>query len=145
MNKRDFLVHSGGALLGATALKPTWASAIPSAAAAGEWTSPAKPAAPGTLDAWQAFEGQGFAARSALGRPLQLVLTRLSPRGPTKAASGGLEQFTLAFTGTRNLPLPEGLCMLQHPATGPLQLYLQPARHGKTIVYTAHFSLLASA
>jgi hypothetical protein len=137
MNKRDFIVQGGSALLASASTSAAWAS-HPSA-------SPALPkphTPPASAQAsWQALQGQAFHSQTTLGRPVILSVLAVSEKLASNTATG-LAQFTVSFQGPRALPMAPGLHQLSHPQTGPVQLYLQPVRQGDHIDYDAHFSLL---
>lgn len=143
MNKRDFIVQ-GGTLLTGAAWLPAVGHTISAASANDACGAPgaAQPGMPGQWQAWQALQGQMFDARTALGRPVQLVLRQVSPRGPAMQDTA-LRSFTVSLQGPRSLPLLAGTHTLHHPDTGLVALYLEPVQRGEHITYDAHFSMLA--
>jgi len=137
MNKRDFMVTGGGALLGGAA----WLSAAGPAHGAAVESPPAGMAGSlmGDLAAWQALQGESFQTQTALGRPVALILSAVH----AQASTGRLTQFTVRLQGPRARPLQAGLHALRHDPVGDVALYLEPVAHGAEITYDAHFSLLA--
>jgi hypothetical protein len=143
MNKRDFLVNGGKALVGggATALaglNPLMAMPRPPQQADDAAAQPAR-LLQRQAD-WQALCGTDFAARTSVHLPTQLTLTEVRPAGP---ADTRLEQFTAVFEGPSRRQLPAGLHALAHGTMGDVALYLEPigSAHGRT-TYQAHFSQL---
>lgn len=145
MNKRDFLIQ-GGALVGAATGGTAWAGhAAPSLRQSAQADAhDLTHMTPGTEQArWQAMAGERFSGLTALGRPVELVLSEVVGNAMTGAAlAGGAEQFTVSFEGPRALPLQAGMHLLNHPSVGAIQLYLEPVSQGERIGYDAHFSLL---
>lgn len=160
MNKRDFLVRSGGvAVWGGMPLSGAFAAAssdpmafdakpatdAPASADSVQMTSPS------SLQDWQALQGSTFDVQTALGRPVQLTLTevrRMEAIQPDLMST----QFTLTFTGPRGLPLSCGTHALRltvHPSADRgdniTWVYLEPVQHGERIAYAAHFNLLAAS
>ncbi|HEX5356093.1 MAG TPA: hypothetical protein VFW93_07735 [Aquabacterium sp.] len=138
MNKRDFIVQGGSALLSSATLGSAWAAhtGSPSPELADQAGSSSAQAR------WQALMGQGFHSQTGMGRPVTLTLLAVSDKGASPAASR-LEQFTVSFQGPRALPLKPGLHELTHPQAGQVHLYLEPVPQGEHIHYDAHFSLLS--
>ena len=137
MNKRDFIVQGGSALL-AGATTSVWAAPATGASVA----ATTQVASTANQAGWQALLGQAFKGQTSLGRPVSLTLTAVDSKAADAAASG-LTQFTVSFQGPRALPLKAGLHQLSHTQTGQVQLYLEPVHHGEHIHYDAHFSLLS--
>lgn len=137
MNKRDFIVQGGGALL-AGATTSTWAAHATDASA----TSGTQKASTTTQAGWQALLGQAFSSQTKLGRPVTLTVIAVDGQA-TDGAAPGLTQFTVSFQGPRALPLKAGLHQLSHAQAGQVPLYLEPVHQGEHIHYDAHFSLLS--
>lgn len=143
MNKRDFILQSGGVLLSGAAWLPTVGHACPSAASSGPAANADRLVsldAGHSLQAWQALQGLSFGTHTTLGRPVQLVLSQVSVASGLRADTA-LAQFTVTLQGPRGMPLQAGLHSLHHPSTGPVSLYLEPHQQGEHISYAAHFSL----
>lgn len=135
MNKRDFIVQGGSALLGSTALGSAWAAAKPS-------VHPDSLATDTSMQSsWQALLGESFTGQTTLGRTVSLALFDVASK-PADTASN-MAQFTVSFQGPRALPLKTGLHQLTHHQTGPVQLYLEAVHQGERIHYDAHFCLLS--
>lgn len=130
MNKRDFLVHSGGLVLTTTAIS----------APLGMGSRPAQAAS--AQAHWEALQGQVFACQTRLGRPIELTLSAVHT-GAHHARLSRQAQFTVSFEGPRGRPLQEGIYALQHPQAGTTALHLTPVAHGELITYDAHFNLLS--
>lgn len=112
MNKREFVMAVGGALVSGG----TWAGAGASAASSQDGA-----VAQTGLQAWQQRVGERFAVFGT-SMPTELVLDEVR----TDADDGALQQFTLLFT-RRGAPLTGGTRVL-HPAGGDaLALYLDDA------------------
>ncbi|MDE2401047.1 MAG: hypothetical protein KGL90_05240 [Burkholderiales bacterium] len=147
MNKRNFLVHSGQALLsGSTGLLATWTPAQASAAATKASTMAT--GLTGTsnrsgMSHWQGLIGSEFAAVTPVQLPTTLTLLEVAPKHTHSRAPAGLEQFTLTFQGPSRRQLPAGLHTLAHGEHGGQLVYLEPTLHqdGQTR-YTACFSLM---
>lgn len=140
MNKRDFIVQGGSALLGSSTLGSAWAAGAATVAASS--TTSESPTPEATTQAnWEALLGQAFTGQTTLGRTVALTLHKVDSKAT--GISAGMEQFTVSFQGPRALPLKTGSHQLTHPQTGPVQLYLEAVHQGEHMHYDAHFSLLA--
>lgn len=111
MNKREFVLGSGGALVAGG----TWAATGP--AAANDASAPA----PGSLGHWQGRVGERFAVFGEM-QPQHLVLQRVDPR-PGEA---GTLQFSLVFHAT-GAPLAAGAQVLQAGNGSGMALFLDRA------------------
>jgi len=132
MNKRNFLIFGGQALVG---LQPLLA-ATPGTARAPVSSSPG-PRLSHRQAEWQALCGTRFGATTPVHLSTQLTLREVRS-GPQ---AQGLEQFTVVFEGPSRRRLAAGLHDLQHETAGRLALYLEPlgTSQGRT-TYSAHFS-----
>jgi hypothetical protein len=143
MNKRDFIVHGGGALLAGAVCLPAMARPSETTLGDGALADQVDPShgQPVRQQDWRALLGLTFDTQTSLGRPLQLVLSEVGGSGAAPADTV-LEQFTVTLQGPRALPLQAGMHWLHHAETGPVPLYLEPVAHGDQISYDAHFSLM---
>ncbi|TAK95931.1 MAG: hypothetical protein EPO09_07160 [Aquabacterium sp.] len=141
MNKRDFIVQGGSALLGSSTLGSAWAAGATTVAASSTTSESLTPAATTAQASWDALLGQAFTGQTTLGRSVALTLHKVS--GKATGTSASMEQFTVSFQGPRALPLKTGSHQLTHPQTGTVRLYLEAVHQGEHMLYDAHFSLLA--
>jgi hypothetical protein len=141
MSKRDFIRHSGAALLAVSAGVPLMSQAR---AVAVPPTMDAGGALGSGLASWRALQGEVLEAHTALGRPVALTLTEVLVKAAPllSQAKPGMSQFTVRLQGPRALPLQAGLHVLKHAKAGELALYLEPVSNGSRRTYDAHFSLV---
>lgn len=104
MNKRDFMMAGGSALVAGG----SWA------AGSGTAASSAPVAAPADMAGWQALIGQTFDVR-ALASAHQLCLQDVQPVH-SNLADASTEQFTLIFAQTEGTALSAGTQLLQAQA-----------------------------
>jgi hypothetical protein len=136
MNKRNFLIVGGQALVG---LPPLVAAtqAHSSRATQAVPTPSSTPLRSHRQAEWQALRGTQFGAVTPVRLSTQLTLRDVQPGPQAK----GLEQFTVVFEGPSRRQLPAGLHSLQHETAGRLALYLEPINtSGGRTTYSAHFS-----
>lgn len=79
---------------------------------------------------FRALLGQHF---REMVTPLSLTLVAVEPLPSSGAGLGRAEPFALVFSGPPQPVLAQGLCTLDHPALGRLNLFLvpmQPDAHG---------------
>ncbi|MBP6764149.1 MAG: hypothetical protein KA141_04095 [Rubrivivax sp.] len=117
MNKREFVLGSGGALVAGKG----WAAVPPGAPQAGAVNAPAAAALPGSLAHWQARVGERFAVFGA-APPQHLLLQRVDARAGDALTS----QFSLLFQSEGAAPA-SGAQVLRPDAGGALALFLAPA------------------
>jgi hypothetical protein len=117
MNKREFVLGSGGALVAGN----SWTAMPPGAPRASAVNAPAPAALPGSLAHWQARVGERFAVFGA-APPQHLLLQRVDVRDGDALTS----QFSLLFQSEGAAPA-SGAQVLRPDAGGALALFLAPA------------------
>ena len=117
MNKREFLLATGGALLAGDAWSAAVATASPGASARMARDS----ARNGGVVAWQERIGDGFDLVGGHG-PGRLLLQRVVIR----SRDSSVDQFTLVFSVASG-KLPPATHMLRHADHGVMALYLDRA------------------
>ncbi len=117
MNKREFLLATGGALLAGDAWSAAVATASPGASARMARDSVHN----GSVVAWQERIGEAFEVVGEHG-PGRLLLQRVV----THASDSSVDQFTLVFSVASG-KLPSATHVLRHADHGILALYLDHA------------------
>lgn len=125
MERRNF-IFAGGALLGGAGLHAASAFA-------------ATPRQPGGAT-YQTLTGQSFNLYASTSGT-SVTLLKVKRRDQARE----FDQFSLLFAGA-GAALPAAVYEIEHPVTGKLALYLEPAGKGpEGNYYRADFTLLASA
>lgn len=134
MNRRDFLICGGGAVL---------LGGVGTGSVSEAETLIQDIKAPVDGGGWEALLDHNFKLYPKHGSRLDMTLISVEKRAAASAQSGSrLEQFSLTFLGHGH-ELTEGSYVMTHPRVNPFLLYLQPvggaARHAH---YRADFNLL---
>ena len=133
INRRQFVINMAGfALVGVTTTRANAAPAPPKTAR-GSLTGPLR------KSIFLPLVGQTF---TASGRSPSLTPMKLT-RVYDGTRSVGTEQFSIVFSGPRDVRFLEGIYTIAHPVAGKTRMLLQPkGRDAYNRYYTAVFNLL---
>lgn len=82
-----------------------------------------------------------FRVRADTPRPVELELVEVKSWRSGAAEQGGMERFSLFFTGPADVLLPQQLYTLEHDELGVLDIFLVPvARTPEALRYEAVFN-----
>ena len=135
-SRRRFLVYSGTAALSTVVAIATGSHNVGQAKTARSLTRNNAAMAQMHAATFKPLEQSTFRIQGKSGStPLKLMQVSEHPM------EANMEQFSLAFEGSRQTPLAQGTYRLKHPQLGQMDLFLVPAAPGnRSQSYNATFS-----